>query len=176
MPWAQSVKAFQKRFETGNSLSLGLADPRARAVVSPIGPILVRSKSPESVPLPTFFNFQRTVYKICKIIRSSPTDVKMGLSQRGIFFDQILLSISKNRRQNKMRIHRLRPRIFLCAICPYHPSLFRMGICPGGHRQISQSSDHLYRPLFCGRKWRPGDSPAGKGSRKIPGPAHCCGE
>jgi hypothetical protein len=31
MPWAQSVKAFQKRFETGNSLSLGLADLLARA-------------------------------------------------------------------------------------------------------------------------------------------------
>jgi len=74
MPGAQSVKAFQKHFETGNSLSLGLADPLASTVVSPIGPILVWSKSPESVPLPTFFNFQRTVYRIFKVIRSSPTD------------------------------------------------------------------------------------------------------
>jgi hypothetical protein len=74
MPWAQSVEAFQKHFEAGNSLRSGLADPPANAVVFPIGINLGRSKSPESVPLPTFFNFQRTVYKICKIIRSSPTD------------------------------------------------------------------------------------------------------
>jgi tripartite-type tricarboxylate transporter receptor subunit TctC len=37
----------------------------------------------------------------------------MGFSKRGIFLNQILLSISKNRRQNKMRIHLLRPRTLL---------------------------------------------------------------
>ena len=74
MPGAQSVKAFQKHVETGDSLSLGLADPVAMVVIPPIGPTLVWSKSLESVPLPTFFNFQRTVYRIYKIIRSSPTD------------------------------------------------------------------------------------------------------
>ena len=76
MPWAQCVEAFQKHFETSNSLSLSLSDPLTRAVVSSIGPILVWSKSLESVPLSTFFNFQRTVYRLYKIIRSSPTDSK----------------------------------------------------------------------------------------------------
>ena len=74
MPGAQSVKAFQKHFEIGNSLSSGLADPLANAVVSPIGANLGGSKPPESIPLPTFLNFQRTVYRIFKVIRSSPTD------------------------------------------------------------------------------------------------------
>jgi hypothetical protein len=70
---SQSVKAFQKRLETGNSLSLGLADLIASALVSPIEASLGGSKPPKSIPLPTFFNFQRTVYRIYKIIRSSPT-------------------------------------------------------------------------------------------------------
>ena len=70
---SQSVKAFQKHFETGNSLSSGLADPLANAVVSPIVADFGGSESTESVPLPTFFNFQRTICRIFKIIRSSPT-------------------------------------------------------------------------------------------------------
>lgn len=73
MSGAQSVKAFQKHLETGNSLSFGLADPLANVVVSPIGANLGGFKFPESIPLPTFFNFQRTVYRIYKIIRSFPT-------------------------------------------------------------------------------------------------------
>jgi hypothetical protein len=76
MPGAQSVKAFQKRLETGNSLSFGLADPLANILVSPIEANLGGSKSPESIPLPTFLNFQRTVYRIYKVIRSSPTDAE----------------------------------------------------------------------------------------------------
>ena len=74
MPGAQSVEAFQKHLETGNSLSFGLADPLVKVVISPIGATLGGSKLPESIPLPTFFNFQRTVCRIFKIIRSSPTD------------------------------------------------------------------------------------------------------
>jgi hypothetical protein len=74
MSWVQCVEAFQKHLETGNSLSSGPADPLASAVVSPIGANLCGSKSPQSVPLPTFFNFQRTVYRVYKILRSSPTD------------------------------------------------------------------------------------------------------
>ena len=74
MSGSQSVKAFQKHLETGNNLSSGLVDPLANAVVSPIGVNLGESKSPVSIPLPTFFNFQRTVYKIYKVIRSSTTD------------------------------------------------------------------------------------------------------
>ena len=69
----QSVKAFQKHFEIGTSLSLGLADRLAGAVISPIGAILVWSKTPGLVPLPTFLNFQRAVYRIYKMIRSFPT-------------------------------------------------------------------------------------------------------
>jgi len=42
----------------------------------------------------------------------------MGLAERGMLFDQTRLSISKNRGQSKMRIHRLRPRILLCTIVP----------------------------------------------------------
>jgi hypothetical protein len=71
---AQSVKAFQKHFETDDSLSSGLADPLAKALVSPIRVNLCGSRSPESVPLPTLFNFQRTVCRGYKIFRSSPTD------------------------------------------------------------------------------------------------------
>jgi hypothetical protein len=41
MPGAQSIKAFQKHFETDNSLSLRLADPLTRTGVSPRGSILV---------------------------------------------------------------------------------------------------------------------------------------
>ena len=74
MPWAQYVEAFQKQLETGNSLSSGLSDPLAGALVSLIGANLGGSKSPESVPLPTLFNFQRTAYRVYKIFRSSPTD------------------------------------------------------------------------------------------------------
>ena len=74
MPGTQSVEAFQKHIETGNSLSSGLADPLASALVYPIEANLGGSKSPKLVPLPTFFNFQRTVCRIYKIIRSSPTD------------------------------------------------------------------------------------------------------
>jgi len=62
MSWTQSVKAFPKHFETSNSLSSGLADPLADVVVSPIETNLGGSKPPESIPLSTFFNFQRTVY------------------------------------------------------------------------------------------------------------------
>jgi hypothetical protein len=58
MSWTQSVKAFQKHFETGYSLSSGLADPLADVVVSPIGANLGGSKSPESIPLPTFSIFK----------------------------------------------------------------------------------------------------------------------
>ena len=68
---SQSVKAFQKHLETGNSLSLGLADPLANAVASPIKTNLDGTKFPEPIPLPTFFNFQRAVYRIYKVIRSS---------------------------------------------------------------------------------------------------------
>jgi hypothetical protein len=71
---AQSVKAFQKHFETGDSLSSGLADPLTNAVVSPIVTDFGGSESTESVPLPTLFSFQRTVYRIYKTIKSSPTD------------------------------------------------------------------------------------------------------
>jgi hypothetical protein len=74
MPWAQPVEAFQKQLETGNSLSSGLSDPLAGAWVFPIEANLGGSESPESVPLPTLFNFQRTVYAVYKIFRSSPTD------------------------------------------------------------------------------------------------------
>ena len=74
MPWAQYVEAFQKHLETGNSLSYGLSYPLAAALVSLIGTNLGGSKSSESVPLPTLFNFQRTVYRVYKILRSSPTD------------------------------------------------------------------------------------------------------
>jgi len=74
MPWAQYVEAFQKQLETGNSLSSGLPDPLAKALVSPIGINLCGSKSPESVPLPTLFNFQRTVCRVYKIFRGPPTD------------------------------------------------------------------------------------------------------
>jgi len=70
---SQSVKAFQKHFETGNSLSSRLSDSLANVVVSPIEANLGVSKAPESIPLPTLFNFQRTVYRIYEIIRSSPT-------------------------------------------------------------------------------------------------------
>ena len=70
---SQSVKAFQKRLETGSSLSFGLADSLESVVLSTRGANPGGSKSPESVPLPTLFNFQRTVYDIYKIIRSSPT-------------------------------------------------------------------------------------------------------
>ena len=68
-----SVEAFQKHFKIGTSLSLGLADRLAGAVISPIGAILVWSRTPELVPLPTFLNFQRAIYRIYKIIRSFPT-------------------------------------------------------------------------------------------------------
>jgi hypothetical protein len=74
MPWAQYVEAFQKQLETDNSLSSGLSDPLAGTLVFPIGANLGVSKSPESVPLPTLFNFQRTVYRVYSIFRSSPTD------------------------------------------------------------------------------------------------------
>ncbi len=74
MPWAQHVEAFQKQLETGNSLSSGLSDPLAGALLFPIGANLGEPKSPESVPLPTLFNFQRTVHRVYKIFRSSPTD------------------------------------------------------------------------------------------------------
>jgi len=74
MPWAQYVEAFQKQLETGNSLISGLSDPLASALVSPIGTNLGGSPSPESVPLPTIFNFHRTVCRVYKIFRSSPTD------------------------------------------------------------------------------------------------------
>jgi hypothetical protein len=74
MPWAQHVEAFQKQLETGNSLSSGLSDPLAGALVSPIVANLGGSKSPELVSLPTLFDFQRTVHRVYKILRSSPTD------------------------------------------------------------------------------------------------------
>ena len=74
MPWAQYVEAFQKQLETGNSLSSGLSDPLAGALVSPIGANLGGSKSPESAPLSTLFSFQRAIYRVYKIFRSSPTD------------------------------------------------------------------------------------------------------
>ena len=70
---SQSVKAFQEHIETGNSLSSGLADSLAKVVASPIEANLGVPKSPESIPLPTLFNFHRTVYRIYEIIRSSPT-------------------------------------------------------------------------------------------------------
>jgi hypothetical protein len=70
---SQSVEAFQKHFETDNSLSSGLADSLANIVVSPIEANPGVSKFPESIPLPTLFNFHRTVYRIYEIIRSSPT-------------------------------------------------------------------------------------------------------
>ena len=70
---SQSAKAFQKRLETGNSLSSGLADSLGNVVVSPIKADLGLSKSPELIPLPTLLNFQRTVYRIYEIVRSSPT-------------------------------------------------------------------------------------------------------
>jgi hypothetical protein len=70
---AQSVEAFQKRLETDNSLRFGVPDPLLGALVSPIWNNLGGSKSSESVPQPTFFNFQRTVYRIYKIIKSTPT-------------------------------------------------------------------------------------------------------
>jgi hypothetical protein len=75
MPWAQSVKAFQKHFETGNGLSLGLADPLARAAISSIGSILVWSQSPESVPLPTFSIFKKQPtesIKLLGVLRQTP--------------------------------------------------------------------------------------------------------
>jgi hypothetical protein len=74
MSWAQYVEAFQKQLETGNSLSSGLPDPPASPLVSSIGTNFHGSKSPESVPPRTLFNFQRTVYRVYKIFRSSPTD------------------------------------------------------------------------------------------------------
>ncbi len=74
MPGAQSVEAFQKHLETGNSLSFGLADLIASVLAYPLGTNLDGSKPPESIPLPTFFNFQRTAYRIFKVIRGSPTD------------------------------------------------------------------------------------------------------
>ena len=86
LPWPQSPEALQKHFETSNSLSLSLSDPLTRAVVSSIGPILVWSKSPESVPLSTFFNFQRTVYRLYKIIRSSPKTPRPSRWMRGRWF------------------------------------------------------------------------------------------
>jgi len=74
MSWAQYVEAFQKQLETGNSLRSPLSDPLADALVFPMGIDLGGSKSPESVPLPTLFNFQRTGCRVYKIFRSSPTD------------------------------------------------------------------------------------------------------
>ena len=74
MPWAQSVEAFQKQLETGNSLIPGLFVPLGGTLVFPIGANLAGSKPPESVPLPTLFNFQRTVSRIYKLFRSTPTD------------------------------------------------------------------------------------------------------
>ena len=68
MSGAQSVKAFQKRLETGNSLSSGLADSFAKVVASPVEANPDIPKSPESIPLPTLFNFQRTVYRIYEIL------------------------------------------------------------------------------------------------------------
>jgi hypothetical protein len=67
MPWAQSVEAFQKHFETGNSLRSGLADPPANAVVFPIGINLGRSKSPESI-------------KLLRVLRQTPRHQK----QKGV--------------------------------------------------------------------------------------------
>jgi hypothetical protein len=74
MGGAQSVEAFQNHLETGNSLRSGLADPFASASAYPIEANLGGSKSPKSVSLPTVFNFQRTGYRIFKVIRSSPID------------------------------------------------------------------------------------------------------
>ncbi len=74
MPWAQYVEAFQKQWETGNSLSSGLFDLLAGALVFPVEINLDGSKSPETVPLPTLFTFQRTVYGVYKILGGSPTD------------------------------------------------------------------------------------------------------
>lgn len=75
MPWAQHVEAIQEQLETGNGLSFGLLSyPLAGALVSPIGTNFGRFRSPESVPLPTLFNFQRTGYRFNKLFRSSPTD------------------------------------------------------------------------------------------------------
>jgi len=69
----QSVGAFQKHFEAATSLSLGLAVPLAGAATSSIRSFLVWSKFPGSVPLPTFFNFQRAIHSIYKIILSFST-------------------------------------------------------------------------------------------------------
>ena len=74
MPWAQSVEAFQKQLETGNSLSTVLANAFARTAVSPRGTKLNGSTSLESVPLSTLFSFQRTGARIYNIFRSFPTD------------------------------------------------------------------------------------------------------
>jgi hypothetical protein len=76
MPWAQSVEAFQEHLETGNrlsDLSDRLPNPLAGTWAFPSGADPGRFKSPESVPLPTFFNFQRAVCRFYKILRSSPT-------------------------------------------------------------------------------------------------------
>jgi len=48
-------------------------NPDQLLLLPPIGPNLGGSKPPESIQLPSFFNFQRTVYRIFKVIRSSPT-------------------------------------------------------------------------------------------------------
>lgn len=74
MSWAQHVETLQKQLETSNGLSFGLSDPLASALVPPIGANLGGSKSPESVPLSTLFNFQRTVYRVYSVLTSSPTD------------------------------------------------------------------------------------------------------
>jgi len=75
MSWAQYAKAFQEHLETGDGLISGLSGPLVNEEVSPTGGAdSCGFKLLESVPLPTLFNFQRTVCRAYNIFRSSPTD------------------------------------------------------------------------------------------------------
>jgi hypothetical protein len=74
MPWTQFVKAFQEHFETGNCLSLGLADPLRTTVDSFIGPILSGPGVPKEFRYQLFSIFKEQFAKIYKMFRSSPTD------------------------------------------------------------------------------------------------------
>jgi hypothetical protein len=60
----QHVEAFQRVLEVGNSLRSGVDDTPEDGGVFSIGINSARSKFPASVPLPTLFSFQRTVYRI----------------------------------------------------------------------------------------------------------------
>jgi len=63
MLWAQYVEAFQKQLEIGNSLSSGLPDPLAKALVSLVGSIFVGPSLPNQFRYQLFSIFKEQCAK-----------------------------------------------------------------------------------------------------------------